>query len=326
MEDWSAGVKSPLGKIYEEIRLSDFFILLLGARYGERPGSAETSLIPGATAPNDFSYVRAEYNYARECRKPILALLSDATYRKEAEPSQSDEDTRLQDEFRSEVRNSLITKTWRDRADIAAYVMSSLLDRIRPLEAATVVPTNADLISEVSNYLNTQALLNTPAQRAVLVQYSSRNVRDILRKLLWSEVKTKLYMVSNDFALEHQKAIIEDSLQALTNHLDPIDPEMTLERVLSLLEVYRYDAPGSIRTISIDDDFLAVGSYVYMKKKRGTRGECLDIRGGELPMIIFQREHAGFRVLQKTISGLIHNWHTSGIVHEWPKQKTNERF
>ena len=128
MEDWSAGVKSPLGKIYEEIRLSDFFILLLGARYGgSGPGSAETSLIPGATASNDFSYVRAEYNYARECRKPILALLSDATYRKEAEPSQSDEDTRLQDEFRSEVRNSLITKTWRDRADIAAYVMSSLL-------------------------------------------------------------------------------------------------------------------------------------------------------------------------------------------------------
>lgn len=86
MEDWSAEGRSPLAKIYEEIRLSDFFILLLGTRYGERPGSTETSLIPGATARNDFSYIRAEYNYARQCRKPILALLSNATYRKESEP------------------------------------------------------------------------------------------------------------------------------------------------------------------------------------------------------------------------------------------------
>jgi hypothetical protein len=326
MEDWSAGVKSTLGKIYEEIRLSDFFILLLGNRYGERPGSTEISLIPGAMPSNDFSYVRAEYNYARHCGKPILALLSDPACRRDTEPSQSAEDSRLQEEFRSEVRSSLITKTWRDRADIAAYVTSSLLDRIRPLETATVVQTNADLISEVSSYLNTQALLNVPAQRAVLVQYSSRNARDILRKLLWSGVETKLYIVSNDFAIEHQRPIIEDSLEALTNHLDPVDPEITLERILSLLKVYRYDAPGSIRTISIDDDFLAVGSYVYMMKMRSNSPRRLDIRGGELPMVIFQKSHAGFRVLQNTINGVIHNWHTTGIVHEWPNEETNKRF
>lgn len=197
---------------------------------------------------------------------------------------------------------------------------NSLVDKIRPREAATVVETTADLISEISNYLNTQALLNVPAQKAVLVQYSSRNVRDVLRKLLWSEVKTELYIVSDEFALDHQKKIIEESLTTLTNHLDPIDPEMTLERVLSLLAVYRYHARGSIRTISIDDDFLAVGSYVYMKKKRGDSPGCLDIRGGELPMIIFQRSHAGFRVLQKTINGVIRNWHRSGIVRDWPME------
>jgi hypothetical protein len=325
MEDWCAGDKPPLEKIYKEIQLSDFFILLLGARYGDRPKKDEIDLIPGTSAGDNFSYVRAEYNYALKCRKPILALLSTATYHNEIGPIQADEDARLQDEFRLEVRHSLVTKTWRSPEEIAKYVTSSLHDRIRPLEAAMVVQTNADLISEVSTYLNTQKLLNVPAKSAVLVQYSSRNVRDILRKLLWSGVETKLYIVSNKYALRHQRRIIEDSLQALTNHLDPIDPEMTLKHVLSLLQIYRYDAPGSIRTISIDDGFLAVGSYVYMMKRRSDYPR-LDIRGGELPMIIFQKDHAGFSTMQKTITGLINNWHKSTVAHKWPTLETNKRF
>jgi hypothetical protein len=137
---------------------------------------------------------------------------------------------------------------------------------------------------------------------------SSRNVRDIIRKLLWSRVNTRLYAVSNTFALEHQKSIVGKELSTLTNHLDPIDPDLTIDMPLNRLSIYRYDAPGSIRAISIDDDFLALGSYTYLKKRRRASSETVDIRGGELPMVIFHKTHAGFPVLKGMLKRLLNNW------------------
>jgi hypothetical protein len=194
---------------------------------------------------------------------PIIALLSDDTGAIGKAEGDPEEICVPQKSFRDRIRNTLLAKTWHNEGELSAYITSSLLDKIRPLEAAVVVQTNADLVTEVANYLNTQAAVNKPAQNATLIQYSSRNVRDIVRKLLWSKVRTRLYVVSKKMALRHQKAIVDQGLSALTNHLDPIDPRMTLAEVLSFLEIYRYDAPGSIRAISIDDKFLpSVPTYI----------------------------------------------------------------
>jgi hypothetical protein len=340
MEDWTAGIQSPLRKILQEIDLCDFFILLLGHRYGARPQwteddieaarDAEKSSLMSDAEWKETSYVVIEYEHARQRGKPIVALLSDekraGDERKADIETEGESASDLQKAFRDRVRNTLCTKTWHNDGELQAYVTSSILDKIRPLEAALVVETNADLIAEVSNYINTRAALHKRAEKAILVQYSSRNVRDIIRKLLWSRVKTELYVVSDKFALKHQKKIVDGELSSLMNHLDPIDPKRTTAEVMALLQIYRYDAPGSLRAISIDDDFLAIGSYMYMKKTCQEEGEVVDIRGGELPMAIFRETHAGFLVLKGMLNGLLKNWHDNKTAVEWDKAKTDARL
>lgn len=312
MEDWTAGIRSPLRKILEEIHLADFFVVLLGMKYGKRPEwtADDKAALPNSSAT--WSYVRAEYEHARNCRKPIIALLCEEACPAGDQPQERD-DAVLQRDFRTLVRNTLLTKTWHSTKDIAAHVSSALLDKIRPLETAVIVPTNAELICEVAKHINMQLQKNAPAKQARLIQYSSRNVRDIIRKLVWSKVHTELYIVADKFALEHQRSIVKQGIQALANHLEPVDPLLTKAEVLSYLTIFRYKAPGAIRAISIDNEFLALGSYVYMQKHR-QGGKRLDIRGGELPMTIFPNTHYGFPVVKGMVDGLIRNWHDHGLV------------
>jgi hypothetical protein len=63
-----------------------------------------------------------------------------------------------------------------------------------------------------------------------------------------------------------------------------------------------------------------------MKKKRHMTPETVDIRGGELPMVVFRSTHAGFPVLKGTLDGLLKNWHDKGMVTEWDKTKTDFRY
>jgi len=66
-------------------------------------------------------------------------------------------------------------------------------------------------------------------------------------------------------------------------------------------------APASLRVVKINDDFLAVGAFAYMCTCPDSVRQ-LDIRGGELPMTLFQRDHAGFSIMRTMVDGIVDNW------------------
>src|SRR5215831_7732955 len=65
MELFTAGDQSQMVVIKQWIDESDFFLLILGGRYG--------SIEPTSRK----SYIQLEYEYAQECKKPFFALVID---------------------------------------------------------------------------------------------------------------------------------------------------------------------------------------------------------------------------------------------------------
>jgi hypothetical protein len=95
--------------------------------------------------------------------------------------------------------------------------------------------------------------------------------------------------------------------------------------------IYGYDAPGLIRAVIVDrvhsedkveHDFLAIGTYVYMKMKvQSNDVPILDIRGGELPGLVLRPRHCGFGALTEMVAGTLSNWRTSGVRKELSLEK-----
>ena len=80
------------------------------------------------------------------------------------------------------------------------------------------------------------------------------------------------------------------------------------------LRVYSYKAPGACRAVLIDEDFVAIGAYIYMTEETEGCAPYTDIRGGELPMMIFTSSHSGFGVLRERMLGpMIENWLSTGL-------------
>jgi hypothetical protein len=321
MEDWSCSEENLLKKIIDDVRQCDYLVLLAG----NNPSTvypSEDSPYPGK------SYVEIEYEVAREASVRVITLLKEEGRLRDeqngADPAVQDRIVKWR-EFREQLRCTLVTKPYSKVVEAGAIVRSSLLSLIRPREQAVVLETNADLIAEIANYLNECERRRKPIESAILLQYSAQNARDILRKLYWEGVKTTLYIANpnsrakgNKFWFsEHQSACIRDTLKNLRNYIEllrkPAAVADASEQVDPRLEVFQYSAPGSLRVVKLGEDFLAVGAYAYMVKTPKAV-PSLDIRGGELPMILFRKEHSGFEMLNTMVEATIRNWHDNDVV------------
>jgi hypothetical protein len=295
MENWAASSADPVSRITEKLAACDYFVLLAGYRSG-------TTL-----KELGMPYVELEYEYAskRDLRKVIL--LKDLKPGEEPDPRQL--------EFRTRLSDNHAIQTWRDPHDIARLVMGSLFEMIVFRESAGVVKTNAELADEVGRYLEGPARFEGTA-RAYVLQYTAVNALEVLRKLLWADVETDLYVVSEDRVRalsEYQEDRLKKNLLHMPNHLEPIGQKLDLDR---LLHVYAYNTPGSLRAVLIDTvlptgkvrhEFVAVSSYVYMMKE--PEGKLiLDIRGGELPSIVLRPRHDGFDLFSRLVAMVLRNW------------------
>lgn len=308
MEDWSGSDSDLTGKIRHEIMGCDFMVLLVGESHGTHKQEGK-------------SWVQYEYDQARAHGIPVIPLVKVSDLDRRENPKGDEE---AQHKFRHELRRTLVTKGYESHEQIAGFLSSSLLGMIRPKEQAAVLETNADLISEVADYLNERRRRGNPEAKALLIQYSAQNARDIIRKLLWNDVETHLYVADPDYkdTSEHQKEWIRQNLKQLPNHVDPLDPNDPAGRrrkVLDYLRIYRYRAPGSLRVVEIDGEFLAVGTFAFMVKRPVEGQDVLDVRGGELPMVLFRREHAGFDMMYRMVKSVIRNWQDHGIVPKEPE-------
>lgn len=122
MEMFSAADEEQWEIIQETIDSSDYYVLIIGHRYGSVIGEGEYAGI---------SYTQKEFRYALEKKIPILAfLISDiATITPDKMESDSDKKRKLQ-EFISEVKKGRTVQWWNNCDDLAYKVMNSLNKQI----------------------------------------------------------------------------------------------------------------------------------------------------------------------------------------------------
>lgn len=118
MENFFASNNSPLEYAKDVIDQCDYYVLLIGARYGTIPEGSE------------LSYTEQEYDYAMAKEIPILAFIH-------SKPSKfqkkflDKENKPLLDKFITKVKgNKKTLKYWDDNTKIASYVVGSLTHEI----------------------------------------------------------------------------------------------------------------------------------------------------------------------------------------------------
>jgi hypothetical protein len=189
-------------------------------------------------------------------------------------------------------------------------------------ETPKIVENNPALDAEVRRYV--ENLPGHPGSfKAVVIQYSAVNAKDIVRDLLWKGIDVDLYVVAEALN-RHQQARVAETIDGLPNHCRPHD----LKASLGKLRVYRYSAPGSIRAVMLTntsgEGLLSLGVYLY--EKVPIQGQTqLDVRGGELPTTLFFRSSdPRFGLLVGMVEALTNNWKDERVVEEalvWPPEK-----
>lgn len=323
MEEWPSGLPKPLDEIKKRIAQCDFCVFLIGREFGNTPtGSGK-------------SYVQEEFEYAASLtergspasffRKLELIVLIDqaaVVYYSSRQTTELSEQERRQKDFIEGLTNGSTIRRWRNTEDLAVQVRIELLSRIRPRESSTVVETNAGLIAEVEEHLDDCVARGQLPTDAMLIQFSANNVRDLVRTLVWRGVPTRLYMASVETAItvnSHQASRVRQTISNLLNEITPLETHggelQHPASVIRRLSVFQYTAPGALRAVQIGENFLAIGSYAYLSREIAGKRQ-LDLRGGELPMMVFRGHHDGFQTLRRMIESTVENWHRYGICQE----------
>lgn len=308
MENWAATSARPTERIVEKLTTCQFFVLMAGFRYGD------------TVEESGKSYVALEYDEAVRLGLSIIVFVK---YGASAEIDP------LQQQFLHDLMRRHTTQTWSESHEIGRLVLGSLFEIVVRRQSAFVFDVNASLADQVHHYLSSNA---QPAgtRKAYVIQYTGVNALDLVRRLVGCEVETYLFVISPEskhIISGYQLRRLKENIEQMRNRLEFSDRTVDLD---SLLHLYAYDAPGSVRGLLLDrvtpggmpvHEIVAYAPYLYMQKS--PEGESIiDIRGGEIPGVLLNPTHDGFDVVARTIESLVKNWVDNGIarpipLHRW---------
>ena len=117
MEMFSASNDEQFKYIKKIIDTCDYYVLIVGARYGSINSSTGKS------------FTEQEYDYAIEKGIPVLAFLHDDPYNLPAE-KRDDENRDLLERFRAKVSDGRLCKMWHTPAELIASVIISLGEEV----------------------------------------------------------------------------------------------------------------------------------------------------------------------------------------------------
>lgn len=114
MENFRATNRSPWEVIQEQIDTSDFFVLIIGGKYGSI--NPETRL----------SYTREEYQYALNRGLPILPFIRDRDYLLNKDCEENEENREKLNDFIETIKATHHPIFWKDTADLKLSIVQSL--------------------------------------------------------------------------------------------------------------------------------------------------------------------------------------------------------
>ena len=142
MEMFAASNDEQFKYIKKIIDTCDYYVLIVGARYG--------SINPSTGK----SFTEQEYDYAVEKGIPVLAFLHDDPYNLPVE-KRDDENRELLDKFRNKVSDGRLCKMWHTSSELISSVIISLVEEVanNPQMGWTRgnFEDSAELLSQINN-------------------------------------------------------------------------------------------------------------------------------------------------------------------------------
>ena len=119
MEDFPAFDEAQLSYIKRIIDESDYYILIIGGRYG-------------SLDDDGISFTEKEFQYAKEKKKPILAFINSDVGSLPAKHTDDDQSKRAKlERFKEEVKHSRIVKFWSRSEELPGLALIALNQAIR---------------------------------------------------------------------------------------------------------------------------------------------------------------------------------------------------
>lgn len=202
MEMFSAADGEQWEIIRETIDSSDYYVLIIGHRYGSVIEEGEYTGI---------SYTQKEFRYALEQKIPILAFLIDNSVAVTLEKMEQDADKREKlEQFKDEVKSGRMVQWWTSKDDLANKVSIALTKEInrgkRPgwirADEHEKIHKFKEEFSEIINTVQNDNIL----ELNIFVKY----IRDVKDYRLKFTNKYKKYM--DEFSLAERQYMVEKGI------------------------------------------------------------------------------------------------------------------
>lgn len=249
MEIWSAGTRTPLARIKEEIDRSDFYVVVVAGRYGSENDEG-------------ISYTELEYNYAKERGLSILAFIHKSPEDLPSKYVDTDANkvAKLQ-AFRNRLREHH-TDHWSKAEDLGAFILAALHDDAAKSTAVGWVRSDG-LASEAAlseiRYLN-QELLRV--QAAAEVMFSAAD---------WAALEE-----THESSGSYEKKTLDDVHGYVSHGFLPWSVQMTWRQLFFTVARHiglRHTLEDYVKTCVLIEMVLARGYVPFDPQMEFNRGE-----------------------------------------------------
>lgn len=232
MEMFSAADNEQWDIIKETIESSDFYILLIGSRYG-------------SLTEQGVGYTEKEYDYAKEIGVPILTFLKDDTLPTTPQERETDpvKIQKLQD-FRAKVQENKMREVWTNSDDLAHRVSMALMkefprkNRVGWIRGDSVSEEASKELLELSKEnraLQEQVARLEALSQARMPEIELNILREIPLELHVPDVEWDSYLISSP------KELISEIPEYLTDYLTLNAIEAYNRKLPSKTEVEAYN-------------------------------------------------------------------------------------
>jgi hypothetical protein len=185
-----------------------------------------------------------------------------------------------------------------------------------------IYESQEEAVQYVENHIK-----STHQKEATLILYSLATMEGLIKKLLEANIKVTTYIQHEETAQMIGSNLQKSRIQSSFDHLPSYIAEPLL---LNQLEVYKYDAPGSISGIKIGEELLCIGWYVYERTdanneaflgKESIRGkDRYQIFGHNKAAIVVTKDSYGYNQLVNTFNASVEN-HKRNSLRVFPEEK-----
>ena len=210
MESFVAQDDEQFNIIKKVIDLCDYYILILGRRYGS------------VSNKTGISYTEMEYNYAIEKGIPVLVFaLSDDAPNNNAEKEEDDIKRGKLAEFKSQAMTNRLASVWKDQSDligkVAISIMKAKSEIARPGWHRGADKEKQDLLDEINKLKEEKAQLIDKGIISKIDEVEEKLQGKFYGSLITLHFTEKLVIITSHTTIDRQ--IIEVSLDALFKHI-----------------------------------------------------------------------------------------------------------